>query len=82
MRQAGDLHGALELLESGVRIVESLRTKVAEEELRASFLASKQDFYEALHRHPDGPPARAGPGPDAEALQVSERARAAACWTS
>lgn len=72
-----DLHGALDLLRSGIGIVESLRTKVLEDELRATFLASRQDVYGlaidtlmALDR------AEPGKGYDAEALQVSERARA------
>jgi CHAT domain-containing protein/Flp pilus assembly protein TadD len=77
VRAQGDLSGALSLLKSGVEIVESLRTKVQEEELRATFLASRQDIYGltidtlmALDR------AEPGRGHDAEALLYSERARA------
>lgn len=76
-RAAGNLSRALELLEAGTQIVESLRSKVVEEMLRATFLGSRQDLYElhtdtlmALHR---ADPRR---GYDAEALRVSERARA------
>jgi CHAT domain-containing protein/tetratricopeptide (TPR) repeat protein len=76
-RRAGNLSRARALLESGLDIVESLRTKVVEESLRAMFLASRQDIYSlyvdtlmAQHRaEPSG-------GHDAEALQASERARA------
>ncbi len=72
-----DLHATLDLLKSGIGIVESLRTKVVGEELRATFLASRQDVYSlcidtlmALDK------TEPGKGYDTEALQVSERARA------
>lgn len=75
--KAGELRRALQLLESGVQFVESVRTQLVEEELRAHFLASRQDTYAlyidtlmALHR------AEPGRGFDAEALRASERARA------
>jgi CHAT domain-containing protein/Flp pilus assembly protein TadD len=77
VQRQGDLHGTLDLLKSGIEIVESLRTKVAEEDLRATFLASRQDIYSlytdtlmALDR------AEPGRGYDAEALRTSEQARA------
>ncbi len=76
-RAAGNLRRSLELLEAGTLIVESLRAKVVEEKLKATFLASRQEIYElhtdtlmALHR------AEPGRGYDAEALRSSERARA------
>ncbi|MEA2561760.1 MAG: hypothetical protein QOH06_3264 [Acidobacteriota bacterium] len=76
-RQTGDLPGALAHLKEGVRLLESIRAEVVEENLRATFLASKQDTYQllidtlmALHK------AQPGRGHDAEALQVSEQARA------
>jgi CHAT domain-containing protein len=77
LRKQGDPRGALSLLESGVDIVESLRTKVEEEDLRATFLASRQDIYGLAidtlmaldQEEPDC-------GYDAEALLFSERARA------
>jgi CHAT domain-containing protein len=54
-----------------------LRTKVTSQELRASFFASKQDYYEfyidlLMQMHSQAP----GQGFDALALQASERARA------
>lgn len=75
--RAGELLRARKLLEEGIQLVESVRAEVVQEELRATFLASRQDAYRlhieilmALHRaHPSG-------GHDAEALQASERARA------
>jgi CHAT domain-containing protein len=76
-RRAGDIAGALDRLRSGIQIVESLRIKVVEEELRATFLASRLDIYAlytetlmALHR------SEPGGGHDAEALRASEQARA------
>ena len=75
--QDGELLRARDLLGEGVDLLESIRTEVVQEELRTSFLASRQDTYRlhidtlmALHR------ARPGRGYDAEALQASERARA------
>jgi CHAT domain-containing protein/Tfp pilus assembly protein PilF len=76
-RSAGDPRQALELLEQGVEILETIRAKVVEVDLRTAFLASRQDIYElrtntlmALHRaHP-------GQGYDARALRANEQARA------
>lgn len=76
-RQAGDLASAVAHLREGVRLLESIRAEMVEENLRATFLASRQDTYQllidtlmALHREqPDQ-------GHDAEALQASEMARA------
>jgi CHAT domain-containing protein len=77
VRMQGDLPGALELLKSGVEIVESLRTKVQEEELRATFLASRQDSYAlAIDILMQLDRAEPGRGYGAEALLFSERARA------
>lgn len=76
-RKAGDLQKALALLEEGIRILELVRAEVVQNDLRASFLASRKDTYElyadtlmALHR------AQPGRGYDARALQASEQARA------
>jgi CHAT domain-containing protein/Tfp pilus assembly protein PilF len=76
-RERGHLPQALTRITSAVAIIEALRTQVTSLDLRALFLADKQTYYEfyidtlmALHReHP-------GAGWDAQALQVSERARA------
>jgi CHAT domain-containing protein len=76
-RAEGNLGRARELARSAVELVETLRSRVAARELRASFLASKQSFYEELigiemelhRRHPER-------GHAAAALRESERARA------
>jgi CHAT domain-containing protein/tetratricopeptide (TPR) repeat protein len=73
----GDLPAARAHVESAIELVESLRARVASPELRSSFLASVQDYFELhvdilmrLHRqHP-------GQALDGLALQTSERARA------
>ncbi|HVG09836.1 MAG TPA: CHAT domain-containing protein [Thermoanaerobaculia bacterium] len=76
-RMARDLSRAAALLEEGIRLLESLRTEVVQEELRAAFLASRQETYRfhidtlmALDR------VQPGRGHAAEALRASERARA------
>jgi CHAT domain-containing protein len=73
----GNLIEARKQIETALGIIESQRTNVASPDLRASFKASKQDYYEfyvdtlmRLHqREPNN-------GHDAAALQASERARA------
>jgi CHAT domain-containing protein/tetratricopeptide (TPR) repeat protein len=76
-QQRGNLSEARAKMEAALAIVENLRTKVAIQELRASYFASVQEHFETyisllmrLHREQ---PAR---GYDALALQASERARA------
>jgi CHAT domain-containing protein len=76
-RGLGDLNEARVAIQSALSIVESVRTKVASQELRASYFASVRQYYDrlidllmALHRQQ---PSR---GFEAEALAVSERARA------
>ncbi len=64
-------------IEAALSIVESVRTNIGSQQLRASYFASMQDLYmlyiEILMRlHKQRPAA----GHDAEALQASERARA------
>ncbi len=76
-RDGGQLRRTAELTRGAIEIVESLRTRVASEELRASFLASSQWYYAfavdtamALERaHP-------GEGWAARALTLAERAKA------
>ncbi len=73
----GELLQARSNLESALHIVESLRVKVASPELRASFFASVQDYYDfyinlLMRMHQLDP----NQGIDAVALEVSERARA------
>ncbi len=64
-------------IETALDLIESLRTKVGSEELRASYLASKQNYYELyvdllMRMHQDDP----SKGYAGAALHASERARA------
>ncbi|MGK7925790.1 MAG: tetratricopeptide repeat protein [Spirulina sp.] len=76
-RQMGDLQPAQSRIEAALDIIESLRSNVASPDLRTSFFAAKQEYYEfyidllmELHqKHP----AR---GYDARAFHASERSRA------
>jgi CHAT domain-containing protein len=76
-RNRGNLAASLTAIESAIANVESVRTKVVNPELRLSYFAGSQDYYEfyvdllmRLHKqHLDG-------GYDGKALQASERARA------
>jgi CHAT domain-containing protein/tetratricopeptide (TPR) repeat protein len=76
-RSVGTLDSALAHVRSAIALIESRRGRVLDMELRTSFLASKQDYYEfqidtlmALHaKKPDG-------GFAAAALTASEQARA------
>jgi CHAT domain-containing protein/Flp pilus assembly protein TadD len=76
-KESGDLPAALSRVRLAIEIIESLRAKVVNQDLRASFLATRQDYYElqidtlmALHQ------SRKDGGFAAEAFQASERARA------
>jgi tetratricopeptide (TPR) repeat protein len=76
-RDRGNLVEARRQIEAALSLIESVRADAGSQELRASYLASAQKYYEfyidtlmRLHRsHP-------AEGHDAEALQASERARA------
>lgn len=73
----GNVDEARTLIENAVTIIESMRTKVAIQSLRTSFFASKQDYYDSyidllMYMSKQQP----SKGFDAEALQVSEKARA------
>ncbi|MGC9527376.1 MAG: tetratricopeptide repeat protein [Limnospira sp.] len=76
-RSEGDRDAALVEIEAAIAIIEDLRTNVVSQELRTTFFASKQEYYEfyidllmELHGlRPDG-------GYDAQALEASERAKA------
>jgi CHAT domain-containing protein len=76
-RGRGNLVEAKRLIEAALDIVESLRTKVVSQELRASYFASAQQYFETYidvlmqlnRQHP-------GQGHDGKAFQASERARA------
>jgi CHAT domain-containing protein len=76
-RAGGDLNAARAQAEAALSLVESLRTKVASQDLRASYFASVRQLYElyidllmeAHRQYPDE-------GYDAAAFEASERARA------
>jgi len=75
----GDLEGAVAILGPALAQLESLRTRVAVEELRSTFLSSVEEYFEleidalvGLHRR------RPGDGFGARALTASESARARA----
>jgi CHAT domain-containing protein/tetratricopeptide (TPR) repeat protein len=78
-RSTNDLAGARTHIEAALKLLESLRTKIVNQERRTSFFASGQDYYKfyidllmLLHaQHPSD-------GHDGEALQVSESSRARA----
>ena len=76
-QQQGKLEEALKTLKPAISIIEDLRLDLASQELRTSFFASKQDYYEfyidlLMQLHQEFPQQ----GYDAQALQVSEQARA------
>ena len=75
--QRGNLTKARQTIEQAVGMIEVLRTNPNSQELRASYFASRQDFYQSyidilMQMHKQNPDAAF----DAVALAVSERARA------
>lgn len=78
-RSRGNLQAAAQAIEEALRIIESVRPKVAGQRLRASFFASRRDyfdFYVDLQMQMEA--AEPGRGHLAAALAASERARARA----
>jgi TonB family protein len=76
-RDRGNLSEALTRIEATIAIIESLRTKIASQELRLSFSATMHDYYESyidvsMRLHNQFP----AKSYDAAALQASEQARA------
>ncbi len=76
-RQQGELETAVQTIEKALEIIEDLRTKVDRQDLRASFFASKQEYYEfyidlLMQLHKQNPEK----GYDGLALEASERAKA------
>jgi len=76
-QKRGNLTQARQTVEQAIGLVESLRTNIAGQELRASYFASRQEFYESyidvlMQMYKQNPAAAF----DALALAVSERARA------
>jgi CHAT domain-containing protein/Tfp pilus assembly protein PilF len=76
-RARGNLDQARSQMEESLKIIESMRAKVASQDLRASFLAQQQDYYEfytdLLMRLHQREPSK---GHDLAALPASERTRA------
>ncbi len=76
-RDLGNLLKAREEIEQALRIIEQVRTNIADEQLRASYFATVRDYYEfyidlLMRLHRNDPSGRF----DAMAIQASERARA------
>ena len=76
-KECGQLNKAQELITKAIGIVETMRVKILSPDLRASFFASNQSYYEfyidlLMQLHELDPAA----GHDSAALQVSERSRA------
>ncbi|MGC9528201.1 MAG: CHAT domain-containing protein [Limnospira sp.] len=76
-RQQGNLTEARSHIETALNIIEDLRTNVKRQELRTTFLASKQEYYEfyidlLMELHRQSPES----GFDGLALRASERAKA------
>jgi CHAT domain-containing protein/tetratricopeptide (TPR) repeat protein len=76
-QKRGNLNQARQLIEQAVGLIESLRTNIAGQELRASYFAFRQDFYRSyidilMQMHKQNSDAAF----DAVAFAVSERARA------
>jgi CHAT domain-containing protein/Flp pilus assembly protein TadD len=76
-QKRGNLAQARQTVEQAIGLIESLRANILSQELRASYFASKQEFFETyidvLMQMQKQNPASAV---DALALEVSERARA------
>ncbi|MEM9539254.1 MAG: CHAT domain-containing tetratricopeptide repeat protein [Cyanobacteria bacterium P01_E01_bin.42] len=75
-REKGNTEIALEQIKIAVEIVENLRGNVGDRDLRTSFFASKQDYYEfyidlLMELHRENP----RQGYDGKALEISERSR-------
>ncbi|MEG4523893.1 tetratricopeptide repeat protein [Microcoleus sp. C2D2] len=76
-RNQNNLTEALNDIESSLKIIENLRTKIASPELRSSYFATVQDYYEfyidlLMQLHKTNPKS----GYDTKALEASERSRA------
>ncbi|MEH1841455.1 MAG: CHAT domain-containing tetratricopeptide repeat protein [Nostoc sp.] len=76
-RNRGNLQLAQTHIQAAIKIIEDLRTKIANKELRASYFASVQNYYKfytdlLMQLHKKDP----SKGYDALALEVSDRSRA------
>jgi CHAT domain-containing protein/uncharacterized protein HemY len=76
-RDAGALDSARTQIESALDLIETLRSKVASQDLRTSFFAAVRRYYDLyLHVLMELDKQRPGEDFSAQALQASERARA------
>jgi tetratricopeptide (TPR) repeat protein len=76
-RDRGNLEESLKQIEAAIKLIEDLRTKVVNQDLRTSYFASVQGYYKfyidlLMQLHKKNP----SKGYDAEALHISERSRA------
>ncbi|WP_293337758.1 CHAT domain-containing tetratricopeptide repeat protein [Microcoleus sp. CAWBG58] len=76
-RERNNLPEAIKDIESSIAIVENLRTKITSPELRSSYFATVQEYYEfyidlLMQLHKTNPKS----GYDTKALEASERSRA------
>ncbi|AFY49632.1 hypothetical protein Nos7524_3858 [Nostoc sp. PCC 7524] len=76
-RDKGNFNTAQTQIEIAIKIVEDIRSQITSQELRTSYFATVQDYYQLyidllMQRHKQQP----SQGYDAQALQASERARA------
>ncbi|UNU20515.1 CHAT domain-containing protein [Microcoleus vaginatus PCC 9802] len=76
-REQGNLTEALTNIEASIKIIESLRTKIASPELRTSYFATVQNYYQfyidlLMQLHKTQPRS----GYDTKAFEASERSRA------
>jgi CHAT domain-containing protein/tetratricopeptide (TPR) repeat protein len=76
-RDRGNLEKAKTQIETGINIIENTRSQISREDLRTSYFASKQDYYEfyidlLMQLHKQDP----SKGYAAKALHTNERARA------
>ncbi len=76
-RSQGNLKQAQTQIQAAIEIIEDLRTKIADQQLRASYFASVQNYYKfytdlLMQLHKKDP----SKGYDALALEVSDRSRA------
>jgi CHAT domain-containing protein/Flp pilus assembly protein TadD len=76
-RDTGNLQASLTQIEAAIKIIEDLRTKVVDQKLRTSYFASQQAIYKfyidlLMQLHKKDP----SKGYNAQALHISERARA------
>jgi CHAT domain-containing protein/Tfp pilus assembly protein PilF len=76
-QKRGNLNQARQTIEQAIGLVETLRTNIPSQELRSSYFANRQEFFESyidvlMRMHKQNPDSAL----DAVALEVSERARA------